>query len=97
MSYSRINSFSNVLKTATFLVNSIKINFLYEIEETLLLCDHYQVTELLENKYKEMGIFITKAQVEEKYYNQGLSSSKPSEYSIGSNFLRNLDKESTDS
>lgn len=55
------------LECVQYLVEKVKVDLLYEYEETLLLIDDAEIDEYLESKLQAQGVQLTKAKVEEAY------------------------------
>lgn len=56
---------SRYFECLQYLVEKVKVDLLYEYEETLLLIDDADIAEYLENKLHSLGVQLTKANVEE--------------------------------
>jgi len=55
------------LECVQYLVDKVKVDLLYEYEETLLLVEDADIDEYLESKLQALGVQLTKEKVEETY------------------------------
>lgn len=79
---SRNNEVVDAMKTVSYLVEEVKIDLNYMIEETFLLCDRTDIADYLELKCRELGIEAEKGEIEKK--NKIFFSNKLEETSIAS-------------
>lgn len=75
------HSSSRYLECLQYLVEKVKVDLLYEYEETLLLIDDSDIAEYLENKLHTLGVLLTKAKVEEA--NAIISIKEPPSQELG--------------